>query len=114
MFVIFLTLLYSLVPPPLIVKQPQELVRASLGETIMLHCTAISYGSADNLKYHWFKVMDDDKKVVVNTERFVISHITSEYDNTSYQCAATNENGTTYSRTTKINSKIHTYVRSYK
>lgn len=101
---------YSLVPPPVIVKQPQPLVNANVGETVMLQCEAVSYGNTDSLKYHWFKVVDGDKKVSINhtnSSKFVINHVTTEDDSISYQCAVTNENGTTFSKITKINSKTY-------
>jgi len=88
--------------------QPQKLVNASVGETIMLQCSAKSYGSINNLKYHWFKLADGDTKVTINganSSKFVIDHITSNDDSTLYQCGATNENGTTFSRVARINSK---------
>ena len=92
------------------IVQPQQLLNTSIGETVMLQCKAISYGSTDSLKYQWFRVIDDDYKKVsingANSSELVIIHVMSEDDSTSYQCAATNENGTTFSRIARINSKM--------
>ena len=65
-------LICILSPPPLIIR---NLVNASVGETVILQCSAISYGIIDNLKY---KVIDDDKRVAIDgasSSKFVINHI---------------------------------------
>ena len=102
------SIIYSIVPPPVITINPQQLINTTVGETVMFHCRATSHGRQRNLKYFWLRV-DKLNKVVIdgaNSDTLVISDIRHDDDGTMYQCGATNENDITLSTVGRINGML--------
>ena len=108
--ILVLSSIFSLVPPPNITENPAMLVNTTVGHVVTFHCKAESFGNQQALKYHWLKIVNDNKTIIDGANTSVLEFVaTSNNDSTYYQCGATNENDTTISTPGRLNCKDIVY-----